>query len=86
MNKFAEEAIVDYLLSFADQGKNKLPFSVSVCSKQTEVCLFRFPFTVNKRKLTFFFSSIFGISETWRHGHGIKKYQMENRSPCERFP
>jgi hypothetical protein len=34
MGAFAEAAIADYHLSFADQGK-QLPFSV--CSKQTEV-------------------------------------------------
>jgi hypothetical protein len=28
--------------------ENKLPFSVSVHSKQTEVCSFRFPFAANK--------------------------------------
>ncbi len=33
--------------------ENKLPFSNSVCSKQTEVCHFRFPFAVNKGKLPF---------------------------------
>jgi hypothetical protein len=32
---------------------NKLPFSVFVCSKQTEVCRFRFLFAANKRKLPF---------------------------------
>ncbi len=41
--------------------KNKLPFSVSVCNKQTEVCRFRFPFATNRRKLPFFFSSVFQI-------------------------
>jgi hypothetical protein len=51
MGTFAETAIVDYHLSFADQGKQN---SVSVFSKQTtEVCHFRFPFAANKRKLHF---------------------------------
>jgi hypothetical protein len=39
MGTFAEAEIIDYV-SFADLG-NKFPFSVSVCSKQTEVCRFR---------------------------------------------
>jgi hypothetical protein len=43
----AEIAIVGFRLSFADQG-NKVPFSVSVCSKQTEVFRFRFPFSANE--------------------------------------
>jgi hypothetical protein len=47
MGMFDETAIVDYRLSFADQG-NTLPFSVFFCSKQTEVRLFRFPFAENK--------------------------------------
>jgi hypothetical protein len=37
MGKFAE-TIVDYRLSLADQGKQT---SVSVCSKQTEIAVFR---------------------------------------------
>ncbi len=36
-----ETAIIDFHLSFADQGNQT---SVSVCSKQTEVRRFRFPF------------------------------------------
>jgi hypothetical protein len=40
MGKFAETAILDYRLSFADHGK-QTSFSVSVCSKQTEVNRFR---------------------------------------------
>jgi hypothetical protein len=38
MGTFAETAIVLYRYSFADQGK-KCPFSVFVCSKQTEVAV-----------------------------------------------
>jgi hypothetical protein len=71
MGTFAETAIVDYRLSFADQGKQT---SVSVCSKQTEVCRFRFPFVENKRKLPFSVSSDFrlrkyGDMETWSWSH-----------------
>jgi hypothetical protein len=43
MATFSEKAIVDYRLLFADQG-NKLLFSVSVCSKQTDICHFRISF------------------------------------------
>jgi hypothetical protein len=38
--------------------KNKRPFSVSACSKQTEVCRFHFSFAENKRKLPFSVSSV----------------------------
>jgi hypothetical protein len=58
MVTFAETAIVDYHLSLTDHGK-KIPFSVSVCSKHTEVRYFRFLFAANKRKLLFFVSFIF---------------------------
>jgi hypothetical protein len=56
--------------------KNKLPFSVSVCFKQMEVCRFRL-FAANKRKLplsVFHFQKYrnyiqyFGDIETWKHG------------------
>ncbi len=53
MGKFAETANADYHLLFADQGKQT---SVSVCSKETEVCCFRFPFATNKQKFAFPFS------------------------------
>ncbi len=54
---FAETAIVDYRLSFADQGK-QTSVSISVCSKRREVCHFHFPFAANKWKLPFSMSSI----------------------------
>jgi hypothetical protein len=38
--------------------KNKLPFSVFVCSKQTDVSSFVFPFAANKWKSPFSISSI----------------------------
>jgi hypothetical protein len=41
--------------------ESKLPFSVSVWSKQTKVCHFRLLFAVNKRKLLFSISSIFRL-------------------------
>ncbi len=40
---------------------NKLPFSISVCSKQTGVCCFRFLFAANKWKLPFSISSDFRV-------------------------
>ncbi len=40
---------------------NKLLSSISVCSEQTEVCGFFFPFAANKRKMPFFVSSVFHI-------------------------
>jgi hypothetical protein len=54
MDKFAETASVDNRLSFADQG-SQIPFSVSVCCKQTEVAVFR--------QFSFMFS-VCGIPET----------------------
>jgi hypothetical protein len=39
--------------------ENKVRFSASICSKQTEVCHFCFLFSANKRKLLFSLSSIF---------------------------
>jgi hypothetical protein len=64
MGTFAESAIVDYCLSFAEQGKvtsvfrfrlqdtnGSFPFPFSFCSKQTDVDVVRF-----------------GIPETRRHG------------------
>jgi hypothetical protein len=46
MGKFAETGIIDYRVSFANYKENKLLFLV--CSKQTEVCRFRFVFAANK--------------------------------------
>jgi hypothetical protein len=57
MGTFAETEKVDYRLSFADQGKQTF-VSVSVCTKRTEVCCFRFPFAINKRILPFSVSSV----------------------------
>jgi hypothetical protein len=64
MGTFAETTIVDYHLSFVDQG-NKPPSSVSVCNKQTEVfCLqqtkvsfpFQFSACRKQKKFSFQFS------------------------------
>jgi hypothetical protein len=65
MGTFAETAIVDYRLSFA-HWENKLLFSISVCSKQTEVSRFRFPFAANNegRRFPLVLFSICGILET----------------------
>jgi hypothetical protein len=58
MGTFAEKEslITIYHLTIKE---NKRPFSVSVCSKQTEICRFRFPFTENKRMLPFSMNSVF---------------------------
>jgi hypothetical protein len=62
MGTFAGTAIVDYRLSFADQGKQtsvselqtngSLPFPFSVCCKQTEVTFFRLRNTENGYMVT----------------------------------
>jgi hypothetical protein len=79
MGTFAElqSLITDYRFPTKD---NKRPFSVSVSSKQTEVCRCRVPFAENKRRLPFFISSVFRFRnygmlrhggmemDTWRHG------------------
>jgi hypothetical protein len=75
MVKFAETAIINYRLSFADQGKQRF--------YQTEICRFRLPFAEKKWKLPFSDSSLFhlwnsGNLETWRHQQG-------NESPSD-FP
>jgi hypothetical protein len=54
---FAETAIVDYRLSFADQGKQASVFRFLL--QQTDgSLLFRFPFAESKRKLHFSVSSV----------------------------
>jgi hypothetical protein len=58
MGMFAETAIVDYRLSFADQ-EIRLPFSFA--AKKTEACRFRLPFAANKRKLLISVSSAFRV-------------------------
>ncbi len=57
MGTFAETVIVDYRLSFADQGKQVCRF----CSQQTNGSL-PFPFVANKQKLPFSVSSVFRVS------------------------
>jgi hypothetical protein len=71
MGTFAETTIVDYHLSFDDQG-NKPPSSVSVCNKQTEVfCLqqtkgsFPFQFSACRKQMEVFFS-VFRLQKTIR--------------------
>jgi hypothetical protein len=58
MGMFAETAIVDYHLSFADQGKQTSVFCFLL--QQTDGSLhFCFPFAENKSKLPFSVSSVF---------------------------
>jgi hypothetical protein len=56
MGTFAETAIVNYHLSFADQGKQT---SIFLLQQQTEVCRFCFPFEAKKWKLLFSISLVF---------------------------
>jgi hypothetical protein len=52
MSTFAERAIVDYRYRLLTK-ENKLPFSVSVGSKQTEICRFHFPLAQTKGNASF---------------------------------
>jgi hypothetical protein len=70
MGMFAEKAIVDYRLLFADQGKQTSVFCF--CLQQTNQS---FLFAENKRNLPFLVSSVFCLwkhrdmyMDTWRHG------------------
>jgi hypothetical protein len=58
MCAFAETAIVDYRLSFADQGKQTSVIHFRLHQTKTEVFRFRFPIAANKQKLYFSFSSV----------------------------
>jgi hypothetical protein len=60
MGTFVETAIIDYCYRLLTK-ENKLLFSFSICSKQTQVCPFHFLFAANKRKLQFSVNSIFCI-------------------------
>jgi hypothetical protein len=50
MGMIAVTAIVDYLLPFADLGKQTSVFCFH-CSKQTELCCFRFRFATTNGNL-----------------------------------
>ncbi len=65
--------------------ENKLPFFIFICSKQTEVCHFHFPFAANRQKLRFplVLFSICGIPETWGHGHGIIEMETEKHGDID---
>jgi hypothetical protein len=63
MGTFAVAVIVDYLLLLPTK-ENECPFSISICSKQTEVC--HFSLAENLWKLPFSFSE---IPKAWRHWH-----------------
>jgi hypothetical protein len=67
MSTFAETAIVNYRLSFAEQVKQMSIFCFRLL--QTNGSL-PFPFAENKQKLSFSLVpfSVCGIPETWRHG------------------
>jgi hypothetical protein len=55
---FVETAIFGYRLSLPTK-ENELPLSIFVCSKEMDVCHFRFLFAANTRKSPFSVSSIF---------------------------
>ncbi len=71
MGTFAETVIASYCFRLPTKA-NKFLFSVSVFSKQTEVCHFPFPLAANKLNMPFTvsFVSVCWISETWRWRHG----------------
>ncbi len=58
---FAKIANIDYLFLSSPPKTSKLPFFVSICSKQKEVCCFRFLFKANNQKLIFYVSSVFPL-------------------------
>jgi hypothetical protein len=71
MGTFAEIAIVDYHLSFADQEKHKYVFHFRL--QQSNASL-PFPFSVTAKNGSYHFPlvpfPVCRILETWRHGHG----------------
>jgi hypothetical protein len=85
MVTFAKTAIVDYRLSFANQGKQtsifhfhlqqtngSLPFPFSICSKQTEVALSIssvFYLWNSGNMGTWTWNHRDGDRKTWRHRH-----------------
>ncbi len=65
--------------------ENKLLFSISVCSKQTEVCRFPFQVAANEWKLPFIASSVFlGVCECVCV-YCCFRQKMENGNPVD-FP
>ncbi len=79
---FAETVIVDFRLTFAEQGKQtsvflfhlrqingSLLFPFSICSKQTEVAVFR-QFRFHLRNSGNMETWRRGDMEPWRHRHG----------------
>ena len=81
MVAFAESAIVDFRFPFADKKGNDR-FPISVCSYQTEVFVFRFPFAGNfrfpfvvtpaKTKLSKNLAKLHHFSLTFRFSHNLK--------------
>jgi hypothetical protein len=72
----SETEIVDYRLS----KENKLPFSVSIFSKQMEASHFCFLFAANKWKLPFPFSFVFCFQNSENiDTNGLTDRDMETR-------
>jgi hypothetical protein len=63
MGMLADTAIIDYRLLFSRPRENKVPFSISVCSKQMELWRFRFLLQQPNRNCRFSFAE-FGNMET----------------------
>jgi hypothetical protein len=64
--------------------ENKLPFPVSSCIKQTEVCHFCFPFAANKWNLPFSVSSVLLVCTVCVCVF-VLPFQTQNGSPGD-FP
>jgi hypothetical protein len=80
MGTFTETVIVDKVPIIVVE-EHKRPFSVSLCSKQTEVCRYHLPFAENTWKLSFSISFVFRLRnsrnvETWRNGD-IKRKEVQ---------
>jgi hypothetical protein len=72
--KFAETTIIEYRLSFADQGKTnvRLPFPFAASKRKFAVSVFRLQKTNGSCRFPLVPSSTSrnGILETWRHEQG----------------
>jgi hypothetical protein len=72
MGTFAETAIVDYTISFADQGKKNICFQFPSAANKWKfaISVFLLLKTNGSCHFLLFPFSVCGIPETWRHGHG----------------
>jgi hypothetical protein len=72
MGTFAETAIINYCLSFADQGKQTsfFPFLFTANKGKFAVSIFHLKRTKGSCQFLLLPFYVCGISETWRHGDG----------------